>query len=155
MEDRRQGFVELKSSLDAVQDDVKKAAASARENREQIKAVQEAVMAHDTRTAMTGVKVDTVVSAVERIEDKMDGFAVELTATRVHGQDTRTGLIKAHDDIKVIRELVVRHDEKISNSGIPIKAVAIASLVGVMLFAGYHLDKDAMDATVAALKGLF
>jgi HD-GYP domain-containing protein (c-di-GMP phosphodiesterase class II) len=154
-DERRQGFIELKASMDAVQDDVKRTAVEARNNRAQIEAVQDAVQAHDKRTALTGQKVDIMSSSVSRIEDVVTKMAKEVTAVRIHGEDTRQGLSATRDEVAKITETVTRHDERLDGNKIPAKTMIAAGIFAMLMFTGYHFDKEAMDATVQAIRGLF
>jgi hypothetical protein len=154
-DERREGFNELKEALGAVVHDVRKAGDEARENRQKLISVQEAIAAHDKKTALTGQNVTLVMEGQSRIEDKIDTLSEVVTETRVHGEDTRAGLTATRDEVAHISRLVAVHNDKLEGGGASYTLYGILAGAAVLVWTGYHFDKEAMDATVAALKGLF
>jgi len=154
-EERRKGFQELRDSFNEVQQDVVNSAKEARQNRDALEAVKQAIADHDKKTALTGQKVDTVVGVVGRIEQKVDTLQTTVTETRVHADDTRLGLDKTREQVSLLHDLVTRHDEKLENSKIPARLMVCVAGFGFLIYTGYHFNSAAMEATVAALKGLF
>ena len=157
-DERRKGYDTLKRGLDAVQTDMKNMQETVIQNRAQAEGISKAIQTHEKNTAVTGQKVDTVIGAVTRIEDKMDTLTEVVVETRTHGLDTREGLTRTRTDMDKLNELVLRHDEKLSDKEGPImhpKLLATGGLIAVLVFVGYHIDKDATDMTLAAIRGLF
>ena len=157
-EERRNGYGSLKDGLDAVQRDMILTQQMVKENRKEAKEVALAIQHHERNTAVTGQKVDAVVGAVTRIEDKMDIMVEKVAETATHGHDTREGLSRTREDVALMKELVLRHDERIDaadNRMVPHRWLFLPGAGAVLVFIAYYIDKPAADATLAAIKGWF
>jgi methyl-accepting chemotaxis protein len=154
-DERRQGFVDLQKALEQVQNDMRATQETVKANREQAKDIGLAIQKHERNTAVTSQKVDTVVDSVTRIEHKMDDLSTKVTETAVHGQDTREGLSRTREHVSAMHELVLRHDEQLNTKAKHYAWLVPFAGVAVLVFIGYHIDKEAADATLAAIRGLF
>jgi hypothetical protein len=152
--ERRQGYDEFAKSIEAIRQDAIAAGFEAGENRKQIAQVHQAIAEHDKKTALTAQNVTLVMEGQNRIEDKIDTLSDAVTETRVHGQDTRAGLTATREEVAHISKLVAVHHDKLEG-GANYTLYGIIAGAAILVWTGYHYDKEAMDATVAALKGLF
>ncbi len=153
-----EGYAGLKKGLDAVQKDMILTQQMVKDNRKEARDVSLAIQQHEKNTAVTGQKVDTVVGAVTRIEDKMDAMVEKVAETATHGLDTREGLSRTRKDVALMQELVLRHDEKLGgaqNWMVEYRWLLIPGIGAILVFIAYYIDKPAADATLAAIKGWF
>jgi len=157
-EERRRGFDDLTKGLEAVRQDMQRTQEAVKTSRQQHEELTKAIQAHESNTAVTGQKVDTVVIAVTRIEDKMDVMSEKVVEAVTHGRDTREGLSRTRKDLALMKELVLRHDERITGSRLNLgehKLLLIPGVGAILIFIGYYIDKAAANATLAAIKGWF
>ena len=154
-------YEELKRSLEAIHKDGQDAKVHLLANRKTAEAVDKKIDrfeakldVHQETTVVNSEKIATTQRDVAAIKEGMSSLKERVIEIAVTGEDTRTALSKAQNEINETRASVIRHDEQISGRyRIPTMLAGLSA--AVLLFLGYYVDSEATNNTIQTIKEFF